>query len=117
MNTREDTNDSDFFNRVKDYINTYVELKKLIVIEQVVKTVSSVVSGLILVVFALFFLIFISVAFAFYLGELLSSVSQGFFIVAGVYLLLVILITLMRKNYIQSPIVNMLIRKIFKKGA
>lgn len=116
MEENDDFNKADLFERAKEYVNTTIELKKLTVIHAVVKMVGSLASGLILVVVGLFFLVFLSVAFALYLGEVLSSAYQGFFIVALFYFILAVVIALMSKNYIQNPLINKLISKILKKG-
>ncbi|HEX7367760.1 MAG TPA: phage holin family protein [Pelobium sp.] len=105
----------DLFERAKDYINTSIELKKLTVTQAVVKTVSSLASGLILLLVGLFFIAFLSVTAALYFGQLLASNYLGFLIVALFYLLIGLLVLAMRKNYIQNPIVDVLIRKILKK--
>ena len=116
MEKTEDFNKDDLFKRAKDYIDTNIELKKLTIIQSVAKTIGGVVSGLVLVVIAVFFLIFLSVAVGLYLGELLASMYLGFFIVAFFYLLIGFIVAMMRKSYIQNPIVDKLIRKILKMG-
>lgn len=116
MEKKDNLNNDDLFSRAKDYINTSIELKKLTLIQSAVKTVGSVISSLILVVVAVFFLAFLSIAVGLYLGELLASMYKGFFIVTLFYFLVGIIVMLISKNYIQNPIVNLLIRKIFKKG-
>lgn len=116
MEKNDNLNDDDLFNRAKDYVNTQIELKKLTAIHSVVKVAGGVVSGLILAIVAIFFLIFLSLSAGFYFGEVLSSTYQGFLMVTLFYFVLAIILVLIRKNYITNPIVNVLIRKIFKKS-
>lgn len=116
MEKSDNFNNDDLFNRAKDYVNNQIELKKLTAIQFVVKTAGSVVSGIILAIVAIFFITFLSISAGLYLGELLSSMYQGFLIVTLFYLILAIILALVSKNYIKNPIVDLLIRKIFKKG-
>lgn len=109
-------NKDDLFERAKDYIQTYIELKKLTLIQSVVKAVGGLVSALALAIVVFFFVVFLSVALGCYLGEVLGSMSSGFFIVTAFYLLLAIIVLLIRVNYIQNPVINALIKNIFKKG-
>lgn len=46
----------------------------------------------------------------YFFAELTGSLFYGFSIVAGIYLLLLILVLVFRKNYIGPFLVNMLIR-------
>lgn len=114
MEKNDNLNNDDLFSRAKDYVNTQIEIKKLTAIQQFVKAVGGVVSVLILAVMAVFFLVFLSISAGLFLGELLSSMYIGFFIVSGFYFIAVIILLLISKTYIQNPIVNILIRKIFK---
>ncbi len=116
MEKNNDFDNDGLFDRAKDYVNTSIELKKLGVIQSVVKTVGSVVNGLVLLIVSIFFLMFLSIAVGLYLGELLDSMYLGFFLVTLFYLVLAILVGLMGKNYIQNPVTNTLISKIFQKS-
>ncbi len=116
MEKDNDFNNDSLFDRAKDYLDTNIELKKLTVIQAVAKAAGSAVSGVILAVIAIFFLFFLSIAAGFYIGELLSSVYTGFFVVTAFYLVLGVILMLMSKNYIQNPIVDKLISKILKKS-
>ncbi len=116
MEKNNDFDHEGLFDRAKDYINTSIELKKLGAIQSVVKSVGGIASGFVLLIVGIFFLMFLSIAVGLYLGALLTSMYLGFFIVAAFYLILVILVVLIGKNYIQNPVTNLLIRKIFKKS-
>ena len=116
MEKADDFNNDNLFERAKDYLDTNIELKKLTIIQAVAKTAGSLASGIILSIVAVFFLFFLSIGAGFYFGELLSSVYKGFFVVAAFYLFVGIIVMLVRKNYIQNPIIDKLISKILKKS-
>ncbi len=104
----------EFFEKIKDYIQTRVELTKLTIIESIVLGVGSLVAGGVLLILGLIFLLFISLALGFYLSAVIGNTYAGFFIVSGFYLLLMIIVYLMKENYIVNPLVNTFIKKIFK---
>ncbi len=116
MEKNDNLSNDELFTRAKDYINNQIELKKLTAVQGAVKAIGGVVSCLILVVVGIFFLVFLSISAGLYLGEVLSSMYLGFLTVALFYLVIAIILALISKSYIQNPIVNMLIRKIFRKG-
>lgn len=116
MEKDDNFNNDDLFDRAKQYVNNQIELKKLTAIQSVVKLVGNLVSGIILIIVTIFFIAFLSVSVALYLGELLSSMYQGFLIVTLFYLIVAIILALISKNYIKNPVVDLLIRKIFKKS-
>lgn len=79
------------------YIETRVELLKIEVKEDLAKTVAKLVVVLTVALAGLFFLLFMSVAGAYWLGKSLGMI-RGFAIVAGFYGLVMIILLLFRKN-------------------
>lgn len=101
------------FEKVKDYIETYIELKKLTIIEKAVLTLSSVILVILLAIVFIMVLLFASVGLALYLGDIFNSNYIGFFAVALIYIIILVIVLLMSKNYIKNPLVNLFIAKIF----
>lgn len=108
-------NDDSIFARVVSYIKTYIELKKLSTIEKLVLILSSVAVALLIGVVFLMVLFFMSVGLALYLGDILASYYLGFISVGLLYLLILIVLMLISKQYIKNPLTNYLIAKIFNK--
>ncbi len=108
-------NDDSIFARVVSYIKTYIELKKLSTIEKSVLILSSVAVALLIGIVFLMVLFFMSVGLALYLGDILASYYLGFISVGLLYLLLLIVLMLISKQYIKNPLTNYLIAKIFNK--
>src|SRR3954470_20344418 len=71
--------------------------------------ISSAVSFLVIGLFGIFFLVFISVSAAYSIGTSIGNVSQGFLYVALFYLLLCILFIIFRNTFIKIPLVNKLL--------
>lgn len=108
-------NDDSIFARVVSYIKTYIELKKLSTIEKSVLILSSVAVALLIGIVFLMVLFFMSVGLALYLGDILASYYLGFISVGLLYLLILIVLMLISKQYIKNPLTNYLIAKIFNK--
>lgn len=92
----------------KEAINNSIKYYKLDLLK---KTALSLVIGgqfvlkigiLVLVLF------FVSIGFSFLIGNELGSVSYGFFIVGGFYMLLLIFISLFGKKILERPVFNLL---------
>lgn len=107
--------DKNLFEQLKEYITTRIELVKIDLIEKSSALISTIISVVIIGFLSVFILIFLSTGLALYLGDLVQSEAAGFFIVAGIYILLVILIILLRKSLFETRIINMMIKKNFKK--
>jgi len=101
------------FEQVKEYVSNRIELAKIELIENSSHAVAGAVIGVVTVLTGLFILIFLSVGLGLYLGDVLDSRLNGFLIVAGIYLLLVILVLVLRKSVIESKIIDIQIKKFF----
>ncbi len=107
--------DRNLFEQLKEYLTTRIELVKIDLIEKSSSIISKIISYILIGFFSIFILIFLSTGLAIYLGSLVNNVAAGFFIVAGIYVLLVILIVLIRKSVFENRLINMMIKKNFKK--
>ncbi|MBL7770303.1 MAG: phage holin family protein [Flavipsychrobacter sp.] len=99
----------------QDYINNRIWLVKLEATEKAARLSSLALILLVLAGLAFFVLFFISLMAGYFFAELTGSLFYGFSIVAGIYLLLLILVLVFRKNYIGPFLVNMLIRLFLEK--
>lgn len=103
---------SEIFRKLKDDVSTYAELKlellKLNTYESVGKVISVLSYGVVLLCIAFFAILFIFLAFGFYISELCGSTSIGFAVVALLYILLIGIIAL-NKNNIRNRVLNVVI--------
>ena len=102
------------YDHVEEYAKTTVELYRLKALKVFSGVFASVATGIIIWVVISFFLIFLSIGAAFYLGDLLGKWHYGFFIIAGFYALIGIVLYLVRFRYVKDQINNFIIRQIFK---
>lgn len=95
---------------LSNLVETRIELAKIEVREEIAKIIVSFSSVLIISLFGLFTLLFISIGLAFYLNELWHSLYQGFFAVGGIYLLIALIVYLLKKKLPIKSAVQKLIR-------
>ena len=101
------------FEKIKEYLNTSIDLVKLKAIEKVSDICSSLAIRLsILLIFSMFFL-FLSIGVSFWLGELLGEVYYGFLIVAAFYLVVAILLLLMYKP-MKKSVADIIVKEALK---
>lgn len=99
---------------ISEYLETFYKLKVLQVTDKAAEVTSVSLASLLLLVLTFFFLLFISIGLAWWLGEKLQSMTAGFCIIAGVYAFLSIVVLALRKSYILPLIRNMIIRKAYE---
>ena len=100
------------FERTKDYVETRADLFKLKAIKKTAEVGSSIVSQFIIAIVFSSFFIFLNIAIGLLIGDLIGKLYLGFFIVAGFYLIVGLLIYSNRHKIISSPIANSIIKKM-----
>jgi len=103
------------FRELKEDITVYAESKfelfKLSSYESVGKVAGLLTYGLILICLALFALLFIFISVGYFLGEMLHSAGLGFACVAGLYLIIMLVVVLMKKR-IKTKVINEIIEAL-----
>ena len=100
--------------KLRDYLETKLELAKLKTIDRSADILASLVVIVSIILLGSLFILFISIALALMIGHWLGAAYYGFFIVGGLYALLMLLIYLRRDKWIKIPIENGLIHKMLK---
>ena len=100
--------------KLKEYLNTRIKLAKLTLIEKGVYLFSNLITDGLVVIFLILAFLFTSLALGFYLSELLGNSFGGFFIMALLYFVLALIVYLIKDKYLEKPIINGMIKKIFK---
>ena len=95
---------------IQAYVESMLEYYKLDAFKKITKFTSLLVKLLVIGSIFLFFLGFISVGLAFLIGNAIGSLSSGFFIVGGIYLIAFILFMIFGK-----PLIDKLILQKFSK--
>jgi len=113
QNLKEDA--KDILNHAGDYAETFYKLNLLRLTKKVSDVASVVVNSLLIFFISICTLLFISFAGAWWLGDVVQNRALGFLLVAGFYLLIILVLILMRKKIISPFIRNTLIRKIYEE--
>ncbi len=103
------------FERAEEYSKTSVELYKLKAIDKSADVVSSLVSRLAIFLIGALFVIIANIGIALWIGELLGKSYYGFFVIAGCYALIAILLSVFRHQWIKTPISNAIISQMLKQ--
>lgn len=88
--------------RIEDYGTSTAEYYKLRLFKSTMKFSTALVNMLVIGFIAFLFLIFISIGGAVYLSALIGNPFSGFLIVAGFYLLVLILVILFGQRFIEQ---------------
>lgn len=100
------TKAEELVSEVKEYINVKLDALKLTVAEKISRIAAVIIAGAVVAVAILFFVIFLSIALGYLLGEIFNSIWLGFLTVAGLYLLIGLIIWSGKRKLIQIPIMN-----------
>ncbi|MFT4023042.1 MAG: phage holin family protein [Flavihumibacter sp.] len=63
--------------------------------------------------FAVVLLLLLGLGFAWWIGESMQNMKAGFFIVAGIYAFVFLLLVLFRRQWLVLPISNAIIRSVY----
>lgn len=100
---------------VQDIAQTYYDLARINVAQVGSKVVARAILFLLLSWLLLCVLLLAGVGIAIILGKMVHNAAAGYFIVAGIYLFVVIILFLLRKKMLFPFIRNFIVRKIYDK--
>ncbi len=103
---------------VRSYLNAKYEYLELQVLKKTAKTFTDLLKILSIGFFAVIVVTLLSFAIAFLIGERLESISAGFFVVAGFYLFIMLVILFFGKKIFRPGIIRLLSSEFsaFKKA-
>ncbi len=99
---------------VKKYVNSKIESAKINSAEKISVVIAGVLGSMVSGIIFLLFFVFGSVALSIVLGQWIGESWAGFLIMAGFYLVLGIIVWKARVKLIQLPVMNSLIKQLFK---
>lgn len=97
-----------------DLVEAYRNLITIKIVEHTSMGASVSITGLLWLVIAMFVLLFAGLGSAWWLGEYLNDMKAGFFIVGGIYVLILIVLLATSRKMIVPRIRNLIIRKIYE---
>ena len=99
---------------ITEYIQTYYKLSLLKATEKITGIATSLLSSMAVLFFGVFVLLFSGIALSLWLGKLLQNDALGYLLVAGLYLLIIIILVLLRKKIVFPMIRNLIINKLYE---
>ena len=103
----------DLAKHCKAYVQIEIELFKLKIAEKLSKIIANFLAAMVVIGVLLLFILFVSLALAFLIGEWLGKMSAGFFIVSILYLLIGVISWYAREKLIRIPILNAILSQLF----
>jgi hypothetical protein len=100
------------FDQVKIYLNLRLDYLKLSGAEYLIRFFSGLALFMVLFSFIFFVFVFGSFAFAYWFGETTGKFWLGFIIIAGFYLVLALVIYLLRRVLIVTPLTRMIMENM-----
>ncbi|MEY3920925.1 MAG: hypothetical protein RL634_686 [Bacteroidota bacterium] len=91
---------------VSEYIDTRIELIKLGAIKTLAKTLSALILVGLISFMMLFFLLFVVIAFSWYMADQLGSAALGFLCGGGVFIAILLLSIVFRKALFLNPLIR-----------
>jgi hypothetical protein len=98
----------------KDYLDTKIELTRLKTIDKSADVISSIMVMASMIFLGSLVIIFLSVGAALLIGQVLGAYHLGFFIVGGIYALVLRIFYIQREKWIKTPVASGLINKMLK---
>lgn len=104
---------TDLAYHIGDLADTFYKLTVLKLTQKTTNIASGILLGVALGIFGFLIVLFLSVALALWLGDLINSRAGGFLLTAGIFVVLLAIIAVLRKKIVFPYIRNRIIRKIY----
>lgn len=102
---------SENFALLKEYVELRLELLKLQGVRMASRTLSILVTAFVVSMLALFILLFLGLTFSAWISGLTGSAIAGYAATAGLFLLVLVLVVLLRKPLLQNPLIRLFIQE------
>ncbi|MBC8046584.1 MAG: phage holin family protein [Fimbriimonadaceae bacterium] len=103
-----------FLGDLKEHVETRIDISSLVATEKSAEILSTLITKGALFILFFLVLIFCSLGLAIYVGDRLQNLTAGFLWVGGGYAVLAIICILLKETWLKTPILNSLIKQLFK---
>jgi len=104
----------EFVDHIKEYVNNRIAAVKLSAAERSSKILSNLVAMAIVAAIMFLFVIFLSLAIAYSVSDVIGPMYSGFLVVAGIWFLVALLVWTNRERMLRLPIMNKMLHQMFK---
>ncbi len=105
----------ELLDHIKDYVETQGEITRLTILDKMSQAAGAALGGFIIGFLYFLFFIFAGFAIAYVIAEYTGHTYIGFICVAGFYLVAGILFAWKKKEWIQKPLSDKIIRNYFEE--
>ncbi len=95
----------------KEYLNLRIQLARLNITAKVASTLANLISVGMVILFAVLFLLFLSIGLALWAGRLFDDSALGFISVAGLYFIIGLIIFQINKKSAPTKMTDMFIKE------
>jgi hypothetical protein len=99
---------------VKEYVETYFKLGVIKITDKATGFAAVSIMGILVCFLSLCILFFLGIGVALWLGEVMNNLKAGYFIVAGFYILVTVILIASRESLLFPFVRNFIIRKVYE---
>lgn len=107
---------TDLADHIEDLADTFYRLTIVNVTQKATNIASGAIVAIVMCVLGLFVVLFLGIALAWWLGDILNSRTGGFLLGAAFFLIVFLVAGLLRKKIIFPFIRNFIIRKVYDQS-
>jgi hypothetical protein len=96
-----------------EYVNTFIQHTRVRTTMKATNVISESLAAILVTCFFIFCFLFAGIGAGLWIGHRMNNMEVGFFIVAGAYLLIGLILLLFKKQ-ITMPLKNFIVRKIYE---
>ncbi len=104
---------NDLTGHIREYIETRIDIVKLDAADTFSSAASSLASLVVVAILGLMMLMLVTIGGAYAFGALINNLAGGCFIMAGIYLIFMLLVYYNRESWIRIPVLNSIIKNIY----
>jgi hypothetical protein len=99
---------------VKEYVETYLKLGVIKTTDKATGFAAVSIMGILVCFLSLCILFFLGIGVALWLGEVMNNIKAGYFIVAGFYILITVILVAFRETLLFPLVRNFIIKKVYE---
>ncbi len=100
------------FESGNDYLETRIDLLKLKAVDKSSDIISSLVSGVVILVIIIFAVFILNIGLSIWLGNVMGEIWYGFFAVGGFYAVSATLLFIFKSKWLKAPLMDIFIKKM-----
>ncbi len=104
---------NDLTGHIREYIETRIDIVKLDAADTISSAASSMAAWVLVSILGLMMLMLVSIGGAIAIGALINNYAGGCFIMAGLYLIIMLIVYYNRETWVRIPVLNSIIKNIY----